>query len=281
MALSALTTSQHPDKQLLVDIKKQFEKSLQLISTDGLLSLKESLSDCLSAMSSIQITPDLIKELKLGNIVSSLKDKLETVAVDKSAEEAVRATAESLSSSCKTILLSWKRIIEATKQQQKARSSIGSKDSKSSVIPAAVSVVGGDEKANQPTIPAAKISDRAGKIELQIHSKFPNERDYVAKAKSLSFNLKKNEQALRKSVLNGSVTAAMLVSMSSTQLATHELLEKREKISEDNAESRRTDWLEENKRSIQTTIGIDPNNAWVYDDDDDRMSEPDTDPPDV
>ena len=48
-------------------------------------------------------------------------------------------------------------------------------------------------KANQPTIPAAKISDRAGKIELQIHSKFPNERDYVAKAKSLSFNLKKNE----------------------------------------------------------------------------------------
>ena len=27
--------------------------------------------------------------------------------------------------------------------------------------------------------------------------------------------------------------------------------------------------------------GIDPNNAWVYDDDDDKMSEPDTDPPDI
>ena len=48
-------------------------------------------------------------------------------------------------------------------------------------------------KANQANIPAAKISDRAGKVELQIHSKFPNEKDYVAKAKSLSFNLKKNE----------------------------------------------------------------------------------------
>ena len=33
-------------------------------------------------------------------------------------------------------------------------------------------------------------------------------------------------QALRQSVLNGSVSAESLVSMSSTQLATHELLEK-------------------------------------------------------
>jgi hypothetical protein len=64
-------------------------------------------------------------------------------------------------------------------------------------------------------------------------------------------------------------------------MATHELQVAREQIYESNTESRRTDWLEENKKEIQSVIGIDPSNTWEYDNDDDRMSEPDTDPPDI
>ena len=60
-------------------------------------------------------------------------------------------------------------------------------------------------------------------------------------------------------MLNGSIAPSALVSMSATALATHELAEKREKICEANAEGRRTDWLEENKKEIQTTIGWHPN----------------------
>ena len=54
-----------------------------MVSSDGLLSLTEALSDCLSALSSIKITAELIKDLKLGNIVASLNHKLETVSADK------------------------------------------------------------------------------------------------------------------------------------------------------------------------------------------------------
>jgi hypothetical protein len=76
-------------------------------------------------------------------------------------------------------------------------------------------------------------------------------------------------------------TAEQLVSLSAADLASHDQRVLREKLQAQQLQSRRTDWLEENKKTLQADIGIDPNNTWQYDEDDERMSEPDADPPDI
>jgi hypothetical protein len=65
------------------------------------------------------------------------------------------------------------------------------------------------------------------------------------------------------------VNANDVVTLSSTELAsTHEQKEAREKQKQEIVESRRLDWMDEHKKSIQLSNGIDPTNQWDYEEDD-------------
>ncbi|KAJ1438848.1 transcription factor S-II, central domain-containing protein [Ochromonadaceae sp. CCMP2298] len=130
---------------------------------------------------------------------------------------------------------------------------------------------------------AAQADATARKIEAALNaniSSVTSKNPYSNKAKSLIFNLKKN-QGLCANVAAGTITGEQLVTLSAADLASHDQRVTREKLQAQQLQSRRTDWLEENKKSLQADIGIDPNNTWQYDDDDERMSEPDADPPDI
>ena len=168
------------------------------------------LSDTLSALLVASVTPDLIKELKLGKIVSTLKEKLESVVNDKSARPDAISKANKLSGRCKEILLIWKRLIDEVRvaDARKIKSTVIDGTKAVLVSPlqttmdvAALSVARKQVLAiltnnlkNGDKSNANSVADRiASAIEAEIHSKHSNEKDYLAKAKSLSFNMKKNE----------------------------------------------------------------------------------------
>jgi hypothetical protein len=69
--------------------------------------------------------------------------------------------------------------------------------------------------------------------------------------------------------------------MTAAELASQEQKVAREKMHLENVDERRLDWLAEHKEELQLDIGIDPGNTWDFDNGDDAMSEPDTDPPDI
>jgi len=75
------------------------------------------------------------------------------------------------------------------------------------------------------------VQDAAKSIEEEMFGLWPDcGKDYKAKVRSLSFNLKKNPE-LRDSVMNGAVSAHKLCSMSSQEMASEELKKERERIS--------------------------------------------------
>lgn len=63
-------------------------------------------------------------------------------------------------------------------------------------------------------------------------------------------------QSLRLDLINGNLTTKLLVTLSPEDLATDELRKARQSISVEDRDSRRTDWLEENKGKIQVKMSF-------------------------
>lgn len=100
------------------------------------------------------------------------------------------------------------------------------------------------------------IAPRTAEIESAIHTKSSNDRRaYADKARSIFFNLKKN-QPLALSLLLGHVEPVELVSFSAEQLASDEIRLKREETAQRLIESKRLDWNEANEDKINDMCGI-------------------------
>jgi hypothetical protein len=63
--------------------------------------------------------------------------------------------------------------------------------------------------------------------------------------------------------------------MTPAELASDEIKVSREKIVQEQSSARSMNWADENKEKIHELLGIDPNNTWEYDDEEDGLSEPD------
>lgn len=97
---------------------------------------------------------------------------------------------------------------------------------------------------------------RAGEVEGAIQSISRGEKSaYMDKARSLTFNLKKNDE-LRTQVLLGQTSADDLVRMSPDQLAPAAKAKARDKMVEDLRNSRRLDWEQANEKKINEQCGI-------------------------
>ena len=114
-------------------------------------------------------------------------------------------------------------------------------------------------------------------VESSINSAFPAARDqkaYINKAKSLAFNLKKNEvkfccylshvvsltvyQRLRNEVISGTLKPEHLPHLTSNELATDAQREVREETSKASTMARRGDLYEITRSEIMSSNGIDP-----------------------
>lgn len=65
------------------------------------------------------------------------------------------------------------------------------------------------------------------------------------------------------------MTVDELIHMSATELANQEVRELRTKLGSEEVDGRRLDWIDENREKIQLDIGLDPDNVWIYERDDD------------
>jgi hypothetical protein len=77
------------------------------------------------------------------------------------------------------------------------------------------------------------------------------------KWKNTDADLNSFAQSLRLDLISGTLTTKLLVTLSPEDLATDELRKARQNISVEDRDSRRTDWLEENKGKIQVIIRSD------------------------
>jgi len=96
----------------------------------------------------------------------------------------------------------------------------------------------------------------ATEIEAEIQNKHGADRsDYGSKARSLIFNLKKNDE-LRSLLLMGMTSATELINMSSDELATAEKQKERNAEISKLRDSRLLDWEEKNENKINEMCGI-------------------------
>jgi DNA-directed RNA polymerase subunit M/transcription elongation factor TFIIS len=111
-------------------------------------------------------------------------------------------------------------------------------------------------KSETPEAIGKMACDCAKAVEEAMKAAFPNFcKEYVAKARQLTFNAKKNGD-LAANVLVGFVEAKELVAMTPDQLATKEklaALESKKKLIDD---ARRLDWETENEDKINEQAGI-------------------------
>jgi transcription elongation factor S-II len=98
--------------------------------------------------------------------------------------------------------------------------------------------------------------ERATDVEAQIHRKFPNDKtEYLAKARSLFFNIKKNVD-LTTQILLGQIPADELVDMTSEQLASDEKRKEMEERARKLMDTSRLDWEQANEDKINEMCGI-------------------------
>ena len=99
-------------------------------------------------------------------------------------------------------------------------------------------------------------ADVAAEIEQAMLNRFMStDKDYKAKFRMLSSNLKANPK-LRQSMILGGIEAAQLVTMKPTELAKDEVRQAKEKIMKDAADAARSDWEQANEKSINAACGI-------------------------
>lgn len=198
----------------LHEIKKSLEKCLPEINHE------EQIYDLLCALEKIQLTPKLIKETKLGNLMSSIRNKF-------------KETDPKISEKASTLMAAWKKLIEVSMKEKTTESGEQSKkddhhhhakavtanfvQATSATSNSALSSKLDQSTLNQAvnSLPASRkivfniflntlkpscaietATSVALKIEEELYQQFPSEaqlKGYTNKAKSLSFNLKKND----------------------------------------------------------------------------------------
>jgi transcription elongation factor S-II len=100
------------------------------------------------------------------------------------------------------------------------------------------------------------VGPRTAEIEAAIQTQFKSDRKaYADKARSLFFNLKKN-QPLAVSILLGHVDPPELVLYTAEQLASDEVRTKRQETAQRLIDSRRLDWDQANEARINEQCGI-------------------------
>lgn len=98
--------------------------------------------------------------------------------------------------------------------------------------------------------------ERATDVEAKIHEKFLHSKtDYLGKARSLCFNIKKNV-GLTTQILLGQIEAGELVDMTTDQLASDEARKEREERSRKMLDTTRLDWDQANEDKINEMCGI-------------------------
>ncbi|KAH8093551.1 hypothetical protein JL720_4689 [Aureococcus anophagefferens] len=182
-------------------------------------SAPTTINDILKALTAAKVTVAMLHEFKCGAVVSKLR-KHEDAGV---------------SASAKALIKKWKELAAAAGVPSTPRAP-GSSPRE------------GQASSTAETAAGFEVADLGDAVRQSSRKKLL-ERDYVAKLRQLSFNLKKNPD-LRARVAGGGVTPAELCSMSVDELATQEVQAERKKMAEFQHDARSLDWDKKNRDRV-------------------------------
>ncbi|KAG7389452.1 Transcription elongation factor A N-terminal and central domain-containing protein 2 [Phytophthora pseudosyringae] len=265
---------------------KQLHRRLLKFTRGDVADESEAL-EVLRALEKAAVTYAVLKETKMGHTVGKLR-KHENEKIASLARLLVKswknmalsprpAAASTTTSSSKNKSKS-KNEPQSHKKETPSQASSGSNGLKTAPKPAAARV------SSSPFIPAGLDKVRAtvrtklkeileaseggdpGQVAAAVevamartfHMGAPGageqKKEYMAKYRQLSFNLKKNGE-LRQNLLDDSVSGDQLIKMSAEELATDEKRAQIEKLRDDAFQEARLDWAEANHEKIQKQTG--------------------------
>jgi hypothetical protein len=231
---------------------------------------RQELMEILFATEKLKVTEALVNETKIGKTVKSVTSKY-----NKTDELAKKA---------QSILKEWTRI---AKEEGKNGKSVG-KASSAPAVPQVPSVNVGKmiealsearqkifhllvdslSSSDPAKAKAKEVQETSYYVEKALDVAHPSlGKDYIPRARTLLINMKKNA-SLRGAILSGALTPEELVVKPIAELGNEEFLKRREAMRLEEFESKRLDWEKANAEEIKLSLGVDPNNEWIYDDDD-------------
>jgi transcription elongation factor S-II len=220
----------------------------------------EQCQDMFKQLEECEITLEILTKTLIGTVVSKFKSNAE-----------VGATAKGL-------LKKWKKIAKApppaAKKKQERRDSASSALAEAeaewvglqpyrqtivrklhSFLIAHKSYMVKQQGINSGAVDHLAV-ERATEVEQAIETKFKNKKpQYLEKARSLCFNIKKNV-GLANQILLGQIPADELVSFSSEQLASQEKRKEMEAKKKRVLDANRLDWDQANESKINDMCGI-------------------------
>lgn len=167
---------------------------------------EEISKDLLQQLKGLQMTFEILKETKIAKTIKRLEKKYSV-----------------LKYIVRDLIDRWRGIVKLKKKTEEKP--IHLEDSRNKVIKILTEALNDREKAIE--------------IESELHKAEPS--NYASKARSLKFNLSKNEE-LKKCVLDGSILPEELVKMNPKDMVSDERKQERIKIEKDLTDSRRSDW---------------------------------------
>nr|CCA17716.1 transcription elongation factor putative [Albugo laibachii Nc14]CCA18362.1 transcription elongation factor putative [Albugo laibachii Nc14] len=244
--------------------------------------------DLLRALESKPITVNILKETKLGQTVAKLR---------KHDSEKIQNQSRNLIHSWKSILTLSPRTNSSSSLSPTAAGTLA-KSASSISKPKSPSVETPKRKETKSSSSASFLPPGLDKMRATVRTKmkenleladadtsnapdvataieiamarmfsvgFPgeNKKDYTAKFRQLSFNLKKNAR-LREDLLLDVVSAEQLINMSPEELATDEKRHEIEKLRDDAFQRARLDWADANEDKINKQCGIEKNSKGLF-----------------
>jgi transcription elongation factor S-II len=252
----------------------RLHRKLQKFSRGESTDVEETL-EVLKALDRTTITYTMLKETKVGQTVGKLR---------KHDHEKISFLAKTLVKSWKSVALSPRSSVASpaisevstdsnTKKNTKVVSSSPTKKASPqkkkatsvSLLPPGLDKVRASVRTKLKEILETSEGGNAEEVALAIEIAMSrqfnmggageNKKDYLAKFRQLSFNLKKNN-SLREDLLQDSVSAEQLINMSPEELATEEKRNEIQKLRDDAFQKARLDWADANEEKINKQCGI-------------------------
>jgi len=244
-------------------LKVALEKALEDVNG------REPILDLLFAIEKLKVTEALVNETKLGKTVKSVTTKF--------------GKADEIAKKAQSILKEWTRIAKEeskTKSAQKGSGKSGAAGAGPVKAAAAIDVSREVEALSETRLKifqlfvetlsggdktqAKAVEETAFLVEKALDTAFPSlGKEYVPRARTLVINMKKNEP-LRRAVASRALTPEELVIKPVSELGNEEFLRRREAMRLEEFESKRLDWEKANAEEIALSLGCNPNNDWVY-----------------
>ncbi|CAI5708377.1 unnamed protein product [Hyaloperonospora brassicae] len=263
----------------MIDAKQLHRRLLKF--TRGDVTDEGEALEVLRALEKSAVTYDVLKETKMGHTVGKLR-KHENEKIASLARLLVTSWKQDMAQSPRVTLAAQRKPPSSSKAPvagnrstdqicagnsnglKKAPKPEAARESAVSFIPAGLDKVRATVRTKLKEILEASEAGNPGQVAAEVevamarmyHVGAPGEqkKEYMAKYRQLSFNLKKNGE-LRLNLLDDSVSGDQLVKMTAEELATDEKRAQIEKLRDDAFQEARLDWAEANHEKIQKQTG--------------------------